>query len=351
MIGAGIAGLTAAVALRRRGWEVVVFEATDDIVGLGAGITLWPNAVAALDALGIGERLRAVGRAQSAGVVINERGQTLFRQVSRDGQFMYGMHRADLIDVLRDAAGEVRTGMAVTDVATDGTVVVNGKEQRFDLVVAADGVHSVVREKLWPEAGGETDTGVLAFRWISSIPVERSSVVWGRSGECGIVALSDRSTYVFTASRGSAREAGLDYFVDWPDPLPRLISELDAEPLRHDLTELAVPRTLVKGKVVLIGDAAHAMRPHLGQGAGLAVEDGLALAQMWPDLAAFDRRRRRRALATSTMARLATTLMMPGSRPLVVARDLALRATPDRLIMAPADYLARWRPSDTACHD
>ena len=152
IIGGGIAGLASALALTRRGWQVEVLERAPEFTEVGAGLSLWPNALRALDALGVGEVVRGRAVLQGAVGIRDPAGRWLSRTDTADLERRYGLtamiHRADLLAVLRAAVpeGVLRPGTLVSAVRADGTVTHSGGECRADLVVGADGVNSVTRQ-------------------------------------------------------------------------------------------------------------------------------------------------------------------------------------------------------------
>ncbi|QKT05966.1 FAD-dependent monooxygenase [Gordonia sp. X0973] len=347
VIGGGIGGLTTAIALRRRGWEVVVFEETEN-VAVGAGITLWANGLAALDAVGVGDAVRSASRDLTSVRILESTGRQLMRQTSAPGEIV-ALHRRDLNAALLAAlpADVVRTSTSATVLdAGSGIVDADGTECHYDLVVAADGVHSATRLRWWPDAGGERDCGIRTWRTVIA-GTHEALTVWGPAGECGILPLPDDTTYVFAASRGRARDEGLAYFDDWAAPVPASLAKAEVM-ITHDLTDLDPVRNPVMGRTVLIGDAAHAMRPHLGQGAGLAVEDAVVLAAHCSSSGGFDgagfaAARRRRWATVGWLARRATTVMMPTNRFVGLAHRV-MPLLPDRLLANEAGRVANWRP-------
>lgn len=321
IVGGGIGGLTAAIALRKAGWDVTVYERASELTEVGAAVVLFPNALAALDEIGVGEQVRANSLPYSSGAIRNLRGQNLVTRRIGDlagGRDLVTIHRADLIDVLVRAlpAECLRTGTRVTGVGCGdhgrAEIVTDGDTARYDLVVAADGVHSVVRQQIWPGEGTVERTGVSAWRWIvDGPPPDFVGQVWGIRGEFGILPLAGNRTYAFA---GAQRGESLAHFADWPEPVSQLVANADpARIIENELLEIRTPKLLTRGKVALIGDSAHAMRPHLGLGAALAIEDAV-------------------------------------TRLLAAVRDVVVRLTPNILALSVFGVINRWRPKPIERH-
>jgi 2-polyprenyl-6-methoxyphenol hydroxylase-like FAD-dependent oxidoreductase len=306
VVGAGIGGLSAAIGLRRTGWEVRVLERAARFAPVGAGITLWPNAVRALAALGVHVQAPAI----EPGGIRTRRGRWLTRWDpavlrARTGASIAPVTRAALHETLLRAlpAGTVELGTEVTRVPD------------ADLVVAADGIDSRLRALLWPDLPPPVPNGVTTWRGIA--PAPRGGPVplsnsWGDGTEFGTAPLPDGRVYWFAAVPAigpdvpDATAAALRHFGDFHDPVPELIRST-AQVLRLDIRHLATPPpSYVAGRVVLLGDAAHAMAPNLGQGGGMAVEDAVVLAHALAAaadvpaaLARYDAERRPRATAVA----------------------------------------------------
>ncbi|MGW2995371.1 FAD-dependent monooxygenase, partial [Streptomyces sp. NPDC001193] len=193
VVGGGIGGLAAAVALHRRGWRVEVLERAGDFTELGAGISLWPNALRALEVLGLAGAVRALGAVEATGGVRDRRGRWLSRTdnaelARRFGHPLVVLHRADLLRVLREAlpADSLRSGSEVSTIRDEGNrsvVVHRGGESRPDLVVGADGLHSAVRRALWPDAAGPRYAGYTAWRMVTeplAEPPPAALATWAR---------------------------------------------------------------------------------------------------------------------------------------------------------------------------
>ncbi|MFB9688526.1 FAD-dependent monooxygenase [Amycolatopsis plumensis] len=311
VIGGGIGGLAAAAGLHRVGWTVTVLEKAPEFGDVGAGISLWPNALRSLDELGVdlGDRLAV----QTEGGFRDRRGRRITRFDAaeferRHGRPLGAIHRRDLIAALRDAipAESLRTGEEVTEVREDGLVRTDREELRADLVVAADGIHSPVRHALFPRHPEPVYSGSTAFRGVAHLPGTRLSTSFDRGTEVGVLPLTGGDVYwwISTLAAPGTRRADLRHaFENWHDPIPALLAATPPEAvLHHDLHYLGTPLpAYTRGRIALLGDAAHAMPPFLGQGGCQAIEDAVVLAHVVSTqdvdtaLSSYDRQRRPRS--------------------------------------------------------
>jgi 2-polyprenyl-6-methoxyphenol hydroxylase-like FAD-dependent oxidoreductase len=376
IVGGGIGGLTTAIALHRRGWRVEVLERAPEFTEVGAGISLWPNALHALEALGLADTVRALGAVETGGGVRDRRGHWLSRVdnaelTRRFGHPLVVLHRADLLRALTEAlpADSLRPGSEVSAVRDDGHHLVvehRGGESRPDLVVGADGLRSAVRRTLWPDAAGPRYAGYTAWRMVTeplAVPPSEGAATWGRGERFGCTALPGGRMYCFAtaslpasgAASGPAEYAELlRRFGSWPDPIPALLAAVPPDAvLRHDLYDLPPLPSFVHGRVALLGDAAHAMTPNLGQGACQALEDAVTLAHCLdgtPDVAAalrsYDLLRRPRTQAvTRRSARLGAVGQLSWP-PAVLLRDTAARLTPTWVTLRSITPVLGWTAPD-----
>ena len=305
VVGAGIGGLAAAVGLRQQGWEVTVLERARILEPVGAGLGLAPNALHALDAIGLGEKVRRFSAVQGQGGIRRPDGRWLVRTdlgalADRFGDPQLMALRSDLVGLLAASLpdGSLRTGVAVTgvdglDSGRPARVFTTEGELEADLVVAADGIQSLIRTTLFPMHPGPRYSGFTAWRFVApptagAGPVEPSET-WGRGTVFGVVPLADGRVYCYASApappgvRHDDETAELvRAFGTWHDPIPRLIGTVGPGDVLHDdVFWIAEPLPAYhRGRVAILGDAAHAMTPHLGQGACQAIEDAVVLASV-----------------------------------------------------------------------
>jgi 2-polyprenyl-6-methoxyphenol hydroxylase-like FAD-dependent oxidoreductase len=383
--GGGIAGLASAVALTQAGWRVTVLERAPEFGEVGAGLGFTGNGMAALQALGVAEAVRAAGHLAPHAGYQDPGGRWLLRIAGDsagpgDLTVVCGIHRQRLHALLRQAAeaggAELVTGAEVTAVCP-GTAggepagvtwrAAAGEHAReCDLVVAADGVWSTVRGQLFP---GARPRYAGSTCWRAVIPDSsldgRLTEVWGPGAEFGALRVSDGEIYWYGefvhpegASFADELAAARTRFAGWSPWIRDLIAATAAGQLmRHDVYHL--PRgcpSYVRGRVILTGDAAHAMLPTMGQGAATALEDGVcadriiaAPAAAGADLAgalgAFDRARRPRCRQLARQALLLARLgfeLGPGWQQ--AARNTLLRLLPARPAFKAGARITRWTP-------
>lgn len=296
--GAGFAGLAAAIALVQRGWTVRVHERSDELRALGAGIFLWDNGLRVLRALGAYDAV--VEGAHEAGVYEDRHENQIVNRTEFRTDYntrMLTMTRQHLYTAIIDAAGradiDIVTGSEVTGAHADGRLVTSTGEQfRADLVIGADGVTSKVRDSLGLRSartsGAHGIIRVLAPRCRDALgPGDWDHVIdfWNlpkRSVRILYVPCNADEVYLAMMSPLEHKQAAVipprqDV---WQEAFPQLapVIEKATGTGRYDPYETSKLSQWSAGRVAIIGDAAHAMVPSLGQGAGLAMSNALALA-------------------------------------------------------------------------
>jgi 2-polyprenyl-6-methoxyphenol hydroxylase-like FAD-dependent oxidoreductase len=301
VIGAGIGGLTSAIALRQRGIDVEVYERSPVLSDVGAGISLWANALKALHQLGLKAPLDAMSFTSDQGAVRTVSGAVLTSTSAREFTARFGMpvtvfHRAELLDVLRDAARGIPVHLdhECREVTQDADQVSvwfgSGRRAQADVAVGADGLRSAVRASL-AIPGEVRYSGYTAWRGIA--PFRTASLLagetLGRGQRFGLVPISGDRVYWYATDnvhegereepeRAKARLT--EMFCRWHAPIPALIEATEAAAiLRNDIYDRDPVDRWGEGRVTLLGDAAHPMTPNLGQGGCQAIEDALVLAR------------------------------------------------------------------------
>ena len=310
IVGGGIGGVAAANALHQRGIDAHVYEQAAALTEVGAGLAVQPNGARMLRKLGLGDDLERWGARWTDPRFLHPDGRLIAPMWPAERQFeIYGMHRADLLDMLvkRLPADVIHTDHRVVafDQDADRATVsfANGEQVSADVVVGADGMHSTLQQYVTPPSA-PLPSGSVAYRGV----VPAASVKWPtgamrnwlgpgkhflvypvRAGELinyvGFVPTDQRARESWSAPGDPAELARA--FAGWDPMVEAIIAQVkttfwwglyDREPLP----------TWTRGRLTLLGDAAHPMLPHIGQGADQAIEDGIALATILRDVAPAD---------------------------------------------------------------
>jgi salicylate hydroxylase len=338
IVGGGIGGLFAANALIAHGLEVVVYEQAPALGEVGAGVFLTPNSVRQLHRVGLGPAVEKWGARVGPGSHYFRHDGAPIAPVqvtdSSGWNATFGIHRADFVDVLAKAlpAGVVRTGHRATGFEQDGNVArvtfANGVATEADVIIGADGIHSELRPYVVPPSppvfhGTAAYRGVVEHERIPDWPADRW-LMWLGTGKHFLtfpVRAGKLINYVgFVPADEEMKESWSApgdpdtlrrEFAGWEARIERLLKQVD-KTFRWALYDREPLPTWTKGRLTLLGDAAHPMLPHLGQGANQSIEDGMALATILAraDRAsapaaflAYERLRRERVAAVQRGAR------------------------------------------------
>lgn len=303
IVGAGIGGLCAAIGLQRSGFNVTVYEQAEKLTQVGAGLSIWENAMRVLRTLGVADRVIKAGSSLEQFQLKTDKGETLY--TIQPGSLEPGfnessiaIHRADLHEILIDALtrGSLKLNKTCVGIRqTDEQVMVdfaNGETDSVDLLIAADGIHSTIRAQTFPHVTLRY-SGYTAWRGVVESSNEfadsMASEIWGRGARFGIVRIDARRIYWFAIVNqpaGERRAADenkaclLRKFAGWYPPVMSLIEGTPADLiLQNDIYDFAPLPRWTMGRVTLLGDAAHATTPNMGQGACMAIESAYSLTR------------------------------------------------------------------------
>jgi len=301
IIGGGIAGLTTAIALQQKNIDFKVFEAVPEIKAVGAGISLAGNAMRALKKLGMDEEVKNRGHLISSMIIEDDKGKRISvldaEKLSREhGLDNVAIHRADLHQVLLNNVdrNKIFTGKLAIDFEerSEGVTIYfdDGSQEDGTAAIIADGIHSKIRKKLLPGvsprySGYTCWRGLVENRW----NVQRNAIeAWGANGRFGYVPIGNNKIYWFACKNAPMKDEMMslfrisdlvDNFKDYAQPIPEIIKNTsDTDLIWNDIVDLKPISQYAFNRILLLGDAAHATTPNLGQGACMAIEDALDVA-------------------------------------------------------------------------
>jgi 2-polyprenyl-6-methoxyphenol hydroxylase-like FAD-dependent oxidoreductase len=345
VVGAGVAGVIAAQMLLRAGYRVRLLEREAALRAEGAGLSLWPNAVSALQHLHCSDALDECAHPITEGATLKPDGGLIANApLDLIGQ-RYGplrsVHRGELLESLIKRAGvPVEYGAAVT--WTEDGLRLEGEPLEADLVVGADGIGSVVRNAVCAEVVPRP-AGYGAWRGIAAtgaMTPRGASETLGRGRRFGLVPLSQGRTYWFGVLRDGEEDVDLEEaFAGWHEPIAAVLDATSPSGRFYlPLADLPPLPRWHRAHVVLIGDAAHAMTPNLGQGAAQSILDVLALARslaarpLAEALSDYERSRKRVAERIVRQSRLVGQFAQLSSPIGARLRDTAAARTPPKLM-------------------
>jgi salicylate hydroxylase len=328
IVGGGIGGLTAALALRARGLSAKVFEQARELREVGAGFSLFPNAALLLQRIGLAEEIAKIGCPNTGQVIRTSAGDLVTASANPSTTVpSYNLHRAEFLKLLVNAQdeGTLHQGHRLSGASETNDQVhlsfANGARVDADVVIGADGIHSALKREIGLKANPSSE-GIMAYRGL--IPIEKLSWAkdigtrmsrWngkGRTFLCYPVSsgrLMNMVAFVPTdldseeswTAPGDLKALSAEY-AGWHDPVQETINALD-HTFRWGIYDRPPLPYWSLGRMTLLGDAAHPMVPHLGQGAAQAIEDGFTLAVFLEDAKRQDVAKRLKAYETARRAR------------------------------------------------
>jgi len=306
IIGAGMGGLTTGIALKKFGHQVRIFEQTEKILPVGAAISLWSNGVKCLNYLGLTEKIAKLGGQMDdlayvdglTGDVMTQ--FSLLPLIEEVGQRPYPVARADLQNMLMDEFGrdQIYLGKKMVSLEDKANFVevhfADGSSTQADLLIGADGTHSLTRAYVLGQQVQRRYAGYVNWNGLVEIsedlaPAKQWTTYVGEGKRASLMPVADGKFYFFldvplpaglANNRDEYKKLLKQYFVDWCQPVQQLIERLDSQKTNrveiHDIEPFA---QFYKGRVVILGDAAHSTTPDIGQGGCQAMEDAIYLAR------------------------------------------------------------------------
>ncbi|MDC4314276.1 FAD-dependent urate hydroxylase HpxO [Acinetobacter baumannii] len=306
IIGAGMGGLTTGIALKKFGHQVRIFEQTEKILPVGAAISLWSNGVKCLNYLGLTDKIAKLGGQMDdlayvdglTGDVMTQ--FSLLPLIEEVGQRPYPVARADLQNMLMDEFGrdQIYLGKKMVSLEDKADYVevhfADGSSTQTDLLIGADGTHSLTRTYVLGQQVQRRYAGYVNWNGLVEIsedlaPAQQWTTYVGEGKRASLMPVADGKFYFFLDvplpaglenNRHEYKKLLKQYFVDWCQPVQQLIERLDPQKTnRVEIHDIEPFTQFYKGRVVILGDAAHSTTPDIGQGGCQAMEDAIYLAR------------------------------------------------------------------------
>ena len=306
IIGAGMGGLTTGIALKKFGHQVTIYEQAEQILPVGAAISLWSNGVKCLNYLGLGEQVAKLGGVMDQLAYVDGLTGEVMTQFSLQplidevGQRPYPVSRAELQNMLMDEFGreDIHLGKRMAALEDQGEQVViqfaDGSNISADLLVGADGTHSITRAHVLGDQVERRYAGYVNWNGLVEIseelaPADQWTTFVGEGKRASLMPVANNRFYFFLDvpldaglenNKAQYQETLKGYFTGWCAPVQQLIERLDPQKTnRVEICDIEPFTQYHKGRVVIVGDAAHSTTPDIGQGGCQAMEDAIYLAR------------------------------------------------------------------------
>jgi 2-polyprenyl-6-methoxyphenol hydroxylase-like FAD-dependent oxidoreductase len=369
--GAGIGGLTLGAALSKAGHSFTIFDQQQGPTALGAGIAMAPNAMNALSTLDLADSVRQSGEVIRTTRLLSDKGRSLLTEIDlgflerQYGCLPVAIHRKALLTALLARAGESNVKYGYRLIGTDQSPTSitaqfeNGEQSAGSALIGADGIHSQVARSVVGQQALNYQ-GFVAWRAIAPnrnqlVARGTTTQIWGPGTVFGVAPVNEESIYWYGTCLAPAdfagqatREDALKHFADWEAPVAEIIRSTPVESiLCHAIYDHDTLASWCKGRIALLGDAAHAMPPNLGQGGAQAILDAVSLANQIdrnPDFqsafAAYEKDRLQSANSMVEKSRRAARTDHLSNPLFSFGRDMVIKLTPtfllEKLLRPPA---------------
>lgn len=364
IIGAGIGGLTAAALLQEQGHEVEIYERNETVEELGAGIGIGGNVLEKLGNHDLAKGIRNIGQEIEQMAVLDDKGNMLSNVKLKRKTVNLTMKRQDLIDVIQSyvPAQYLYLGHRIVAIESEPLKMTlkfeHQADESFDLCIAADGIHSNIRQSILPNSK-PVYRGYTVFRGlVEDVSIKDEHVAkeyWATKGRVGIVPLLNHEAYWFISINAKEHDAKFKAFGKphlqarfnhFPNEVRAILDkQSETDILLHDIYDLQPLKSFVHQRVVLLGDAAHATTPNMGQGAGQAMEDAIVLANCLSQydfdeaIQRYDKLRVKHTRKVIKRSRRIGKIAQKSNKLIVSVRNLIVKVLPNQLASAQTKFI------------
>ena len=364
IVGAGIGGLTAAALLNEQGHEVKIFEKNSQVSEVGAGIGIGGNVIEKLGKHDLAKGIKNVGQVIDTMEVLDDKNNMLSKMKLKKNTVNLTMTRQSLIDIIKSYVPNqmIFTNHHVTDIDNGALKVTlhfeTQEQESFDLCIGADGIHAKTREVTVPNSK-PIYQGYTVFRGlVEDVDIKHTNIAkeyWSKKGRVGIVPLLNNQAYWFISINAKEKDTKMQSygkphlqarFNHFPNEVRKILDkQSETDILLHDIYDLNPLKTFIYQRVVLLGDAAHATTPNMGQGAGQAMEDAIILANCIASydfdeaLQRYDKLRAKHTKKVTLRSRKIGKIAQRRNHFVVAVRNAIAKMIPNKLISNQTRFL------------